>query len=124
MRETQMNKLRVVSSAAVMFGVSRAAVAAPKREVSDIGRDLAKIRQATAKYHRVEVVEADGYLFYGEGNNPGGPDAFYVSFAAFFDGPPPLGVPGVLKLEQPEVLAYVKRPNGELRLASVFFFRP
>jgi len=30
----------------------------------------------------------------------------------------------VLRLDQPEVLAYVKLPNGGLRLASVFFMKP
>jgi len=95
-------------------------------DVSGIGADLAVIRQATAKYHLVENAVADGYVYFpGIGGNPGGPDAFYVKLAAIFDGPPASGgIPGVLKLDQPEILAYVKLPNGELRLASVFFMKP
>ena len=95
-------------------------------DVRDIGAELAVIREATAQYHLTENAEADGYLLFpGVGGNLGGPDAFYVNFPAIFDGPPESGgIPGVLRLDQPEILAYVKLPNGELRLASVFFMKP
>jgi hypothetical protein len=94
--------------------------------VNGIGAELAVVRQSTAQYHRVEDAVAGGYMLYpGAGGNPGGPDAFYVNMAAIYDGPPETGgIPGVLRLDQPEALAYVKLPNGELRLASVFFFKP
>ena len=34
------------------------------------------------------------------------------------------GIPGVFKLHEPEALGYMKLPNGELLLASVFFVTP
>ena len=117
-----MRKLCVVVSVAILCGVGTSASAAPKSDVSGLGSDLAKIRQATAKYHRTEAAEADGYTYYPAPGNPGGPDAFYVNWGALYDGPQ--GIPGAMKLDQPEALAYVKLPNGELRLTSVFFFVP
>ena len=92
-------------------------------KASSIGAELAGIRQRTAKYHLVERALADGYVSIPVPGNPGGIDALYASFPAAYDGPTN-GIPGVLKLEQPEGLGYVKLPNGELPLASVFFFKP
>jgi hypothetical protein len=92
--------------------------------IRDIGAELAVIRKSTAKYHQPEAAEADGYMFYAEGQNPDGPDALYLNWAAVYDGPTDTGVPGVLRLDQPEMLGYIEQPDGSLRLASVFFLKP
>jgi len=92
--------------------------------VSDIGAQLAVIRESTAKYHLVENAIADGYTAFPVAGNPGGIDALFVKLPAAFDGPPPTGIPGVFKLHEPEGLGYMKLPTGELRLGSVFFFQP
>ena len=105
-------KLPLVMLATITLGAGSLTSYA-QSDVSDIGADLAVIRQSTAKYHRVEKAVADGYEFIVPGGNPGGPDVFYVSLAALYDGPPESGgIPGVLRLDQPAVMAYVKLPNG------------
>jgi hypothetical protein len=119
-----MRRLYVIATAMACFGASGLASFA-QNIISDLGPELAVIRQATARYHRVENAVADGYVAFPVANNPGGIDAFYANLSAAFDGPPETGgIPGVLRLDQPEALGYLKLPNGKLRLASVFFFKP
>ncbi len=84
--------------------------------VSDIGPELAEIRQSTAQYHDVENALADGYIFYPVAGNPGGVDMLLINFGAAYDM--------TLRLDQPEGLGYVFMPNGKPLLASVFFFLP
>jgi len=123
-QEKYMKRIQIVVSAAVFLGACGLTSYA-QNVTSDIGSQLAVIRQSTAKYHLVENAVADGYLPFPTAGNPGGADALYVNFAAVYDGPPESGgIPGVLRLDQPEFLAYLKLPNGELRLASVFFIKP
>lgn len=120
-----MKKAYMVLITAAALGFGGIANAAPKSDVRGIGAALAEIRQATAKYHRIEAALAEGYAFFPIADTPGGVDALMLNLAAGYDGPPESGgIPGVFKLEEPEGLGYVNLPNGELRLASVFFFVP
>jgi hypothetical protein len=123
-QEKYMKRIQLVVSADVFLGACGLTSYA-QDVTSDVGSQLAVIRQSTAKYNRVENAIADGYVSFPVADIPGGVDALYVNLAAGYDGPPESGgIPGVLKLEQPEGLGYLKLPNGELRLASVFFFKP
>lgn len=105
----------VVAITAAIIGLVGNAKAAAKNEISDIGRDLAVVRQSTAHYHRVEVAEAEGYAPYPVARcNPGG-GVFFLNFDLLLDG--------VLDLEHPDALSYMPMPNGQLQLVAVFFFR-
>ncbi len=76
---------------------------------------LASIRENTAKYHRLEVAEEDGYAQVTECvSYPelGGMGYHFVNFAL---------VDEVFDPSQPEVLLYERAENGELRLIGVEF---
>ncbi len=77
--------------------------------------DLAAIRRATAKYHRLDVALADGYeQLFDCTVNPNNPaeamGQHYINNAL---------VDSTLELTQPEVLMYEPQPNGEMKLISV-----
>ena len=78
---------------------------------------LATIRQATARYHRVEAALADGY----EPGSPceaipGGGVGVHYRKSALFDV--------VVDAAQPELLVYEPGKNGDLRLVAVAFLVP
>ncbi len=72
------------------------------------GSVLATVRAATAKYQRVDVAIADGYI--GFPSCVANEGIHYLKRAL---------VDGVLDPAQPEHLLYEKLPNGKLRLAGV-----
>ena len=76
---------------------------------------LAALRGATARFHRLEVALAEGYTAFGGCfSDPGGTGAMgyhYVNNALVAD-------PAVDPL-RPELLVYERKPNGELRLVAV-----
>ncbi|CAN5785994.1 hypothetical protein BH23GEM9_BH23GEM9_29360 [soil metagenome] len=84
---------------------------------------LARIRAATARYHRVEAAEADGYQLIVLPSPPFPPGATclpgegvrYVRFDLYN---------GVVDPTEPEQLLYERLPNGVLRLAAVGFIVP
>ncbi|OKL38704.1 hypothetical protein [Pontibacter flavimaris] len=75
-------------------------------------RLLAEIRRATARYHRVEAAEADGYVLSSEcvASPAGGMGHHFVK------GPL---VDGVVEPTMPEALVYEPQSNGRLRLVAV-----
>ncbi|MDF2158487.1 hypothetical protein [Algoriphagus sp. CAU 1675] len=76
---------------------------------------LASIRENTAKYHRLEVAEADGYETGSDCvSHPedGGMGYHFVNFAL---------VDEVFDPSQPEALLYELAENGELRLVGAEF---
>ena len=104
------------------------ATAAPTDDApSASGADLAAVRAATAKYHRVERALADGY---GAPPFPGA-DPLISECVAH----PDLGgmghhyinarlANGTLDIEQPEILLYEPTKNGRLRLVGVEYLVP
>jgi hypothetical protein len=76
---------------------------------------LAALRGATARFHRVEAAVAEGYVpFGGCFSDPGGTGAMgfhYVNDALVAD-------PAIDPL-RPELLVYAARPSGGLRLVAV-----
>jgi hypothetical protein len=80
---------------------------------SNVNRQLARARAATARYHDVEAAIADGYVSVGQ--NPFEGEAFeYVNFGL---------VDCTLDAQHPEALRYVKSGNG-LRLIAVEYSIP
>lgn len=78
---------------------------------------LATVRAATARYHRIEVALADGYV-QGSGceeTAAGGMGAHFRRSAL---------VDGVVDAAHPEILAYEPQKNGEWRLVAVEFLVP
>jgi hypothetical protein len=80
--------------------------------------EIVQIRIATARYHRVEVAEADGFVqFYGCIQSlPDGAMGVHYVHPDRFDGQ--------LNLLEPEVLVYAIEPNGEQKLAAVEYIIP
>ncbi len=80
---------------------------------SDVNRQLARARAATARYHDVEAAIADGYVSVGV--NPFEGEAVeYVNFGL---------VDCTLDARHPEALRYVESGNG-LRLVAVEYSIP
>ena len=104
--------------AALATGV--AASAAAVAVAGDHGatmRQLAAVKAATAKYHNVEAALADGYV-------PASPCEASAAGAMGFHYIHPVRMtsPAIVG-EQPEILLYVPRPNGKLRLVGVEYWR-
>ena len=80
---------------------------------------LAAVRAATAKYHRVEVALADGYVNTGEcvASPAGGMGIHFVN-PALMGAPAPDG-DAVVDPLRPEVLVYEPQENGRYRLVAV-----
>jgi hypothetical protein len=78
------------------------------------GAAFAVVRSATARYHRVDVAIADGYL-------PDTPCMFSTAGARghLYTNRPLID--GVVDASQPELLLYEPTKNGELRLVGVAF---
>ena len=76
--------------------------------------DVAKVRQATEKYHDLNAALADGYvLFYRCTEQPG-----VGTMGQHFVKLPLVGDPAINAL-QPEVLVYAPKRNGDWKLVAV-----
>lgn len=95
---------------------------------AELNRQLAALRQATARFHDIEAARAAGYtvLFDPDGDGPGsaclsqGAAAMgehYVHPALLFDG-------GALDVATPEALIYEPMKNGRYRLVGVEYVVP
>jgi len=86
--------------------------------VDDVNQELAAARRATAKYHDFQQAVDDGFVQFnpcvpGEGIHYRAPDEF-----------PNTELDCVFDPEDPEVLRYVPKPNGELQLIGVEYLVP
>ncbi|TXK52656.1 hypothetical protein FVR03_00945 [Pontibacter qinzhouensis] len=75
---------------------------------------LAQVRQATAKYHRIEAAIADGYMASSDcvASPAGGMGYHFVNFML---------VDGIVDPMHPEVLVYEPQKNGKLKLVAIEF---
>jgi hypothetical protein len=91
------------------------AEAGPAREIA---ADLAAARAATARYHRIAVAEADGFVDTRAcvAVRGAGMGVHYVNGARIADG--------VLDPARPEVLVYEPQADGALRLVAVEYMIP
>jgi hypothetical protein len=82
---------------------------------SQVQRDLATLRNATAAFHDIDNAIAAGWTtdITGCMEGPdGGMGHHYANFDALFDG-------GQLEVARPEALLYEPQANGQLRLVAV-----
>jgi hypothetical protein len=98
--------------------MSRAPGILPSGLGDAIDRDVAKIRDATAKFQTSKAAEAAGYKL-ATGcvqHQPAGAMGYHFNNEALFDA--------TLDVEHPEVLVYEKRPDGTFQLNGVEFYVP
>jgi hypothetical protein len=106
-----------VAQAAVTV-MSQAPEVLPSGLGDAIDRDVAKIREATAKFQASKSAEAAGYKL-ATGcvqHQPAGAMGYHFNNEALFDA--------TLDVEHPEVLVYEKRPDGTFQLNGVEFYVP
>jgi hypothetical protein len=112
-----MKKLRlsVFIAILVLLAVAGSAYAATGLTDPSILKDLAQVRQATAKYHNVNVALADGFIEtpHCVASPEGGMGIHFIHPARLMD-------PAENILE-PEILLYVKTDEG-MKLAGVEYF--
>jgi hypothetical protein len=100
----------------LLAGLAGAAYAATGTTDPQVLRDLAKVRQLTAKYHDINVALADGFISTPncvQDPQLGGMGIHFINPARLMD-------PAVNILE-PEILLYVKSGDG-LKLLGVEYF--
>ncbi len=106
----------VASVAATSQGPASARPGEPK-----LSPRLAEVKRATAKYHRLEVALADGYIPFGDPlpcvENPG------VGTMGYHYYNPTLLFDGVLDPTRPELLVYAPYGKG-VRLGAVEYMMP
>src|SRR5580704_4751559 len=98
--------------------MSRAPGILPSGLGDAIDRDVAKIRDATAKFQTSKAAEAAGYKL-ATGcvqHQPAGAMGYHFNNESLFDA--------TLDVEHPEVLVYEKRPDGTFQLNGVEFYVP
>lgn len=112
-----MKKLLVSLAAAVLLLVILAGIAYAATGVTDpiVLKQLAQVRQATAKYHDVNVALADGFI-----RTPTCVESPEGGMGIHFINPARLMDPAENILE-PEILLYVESGNG-LKLIGVEYF--
>ena len=113
-----MKKILVSTGIAVLLLIVLASIAYAATGVTDpvVLANLAKVRQATAKYHDVNVATADGYVPTDACDAiPGVGGMGYHYFN------PSLGMDSEVNLTTPEILMY-ESAGGELRLVGVEYF--
>jgi len=83
-----------------------------------IDRDVAKIREATARFKTTEAAEAAGYQRDGAciQHQPDGAMGYHLKASALLDS--------TLDVERPEVLVYEKKADGAFKLNGVEFLVP
>lgn len=114
-----MRHIARLSSLAVIITLLLSAMASVQSTHADMITDavllqeLARVRQATARYYDVSQAEADGYVDIGLFVS--GQGYHYVNFSLIDD---------TFDLENPEILVYAPSPNGGLRLVAVEFAVP
>jgi hypothetical protein len=99
-------------------GMSQAPGILPSGLGDAIDRDVAKIREATARFQTSKAAEAAGYKL-ATGcvqHQPAGAMGYHFNNEALFDA--------TLDVEHPEVLVYEKRPDGTFQLNGVEFYVP
>lgn len=100
---------------ALLSGGAAADETPPQPTTQEITRDLAAVRAATAKYHRVEVALADGFVDTGScvalPDGSGGMGFHFVNPSRMGDNH--------LDITEPEVLLYEKDASGRYRLTGV-----
>lgn len=112
-----MKRTLIVMTLVLLLLAALAGVAYAATGITDpvVFSQLSQVRQATAKYHDVNVAIADGYLPTDACDvSPDGGMGYH-----YFN--PSLGTDSVVNLTTPEILMYAPE-EGELRLVGVEYF--
>jgi hypothetical protein len=108
-----------VPTATQAAGLQRAA-SAPQSFTAAVNNDLARLRQATAAFHRFDVASHAGWSepITACMTDPGGAGGmgFHYGKVKLIDGS--------VSVEEPELLLYEPEKNGELRLVAVEYIIP
>jgi hypothetical protein len=98
--------------------MSQAAGVLPSGLGEAVDRDVAKIRDATARFKATEAAEASGYkrVTGCVENQPAGAMGYHFQNDALLDT--------TLDVDHPEVLVYEKKPDGAFKLNGVEFLVP
>lgn len=113
-----MKAFRRVAVVVCVLGLALGLIAAPGGAVdSDVNKDLAAARRATARFHNVEAALAAGYI--AEEECVALPDGSAMGF--HYVKPPLLADPAV-DVESPEILLYVPSGNG-VRLVGLEYWK-
>jgi hypothetical protein len=101
-----------------VLGGAAVALTAVAGAGSSVNAELAKVRAATAKYHSLARAQADGYSVE---NEPcvASPEGTMGIHAVNF----PLLADNAIDPLRPEILLYVRAPNGMLRLVGVEYWK-
>lgn len=110
--------LAVTTALMVLVG----ALAAQGHEVPK--NELTELKQATAKYHKLDNALGDGFVAFSlDANNPDVPTCFDspsggmgVHYVRNIDG--------IVDANDPEAMVYEVRPNGQLKLVAVEYIVP
>ncbi len=108
-------KVLALAGVVLIVGIFLVTVVMAADGEKENGRDLAAIRKATARYHRLDVALADGYeiLFDCTVNPQNSQEAMgqhYINFSL---------KDNVLELDKPEVLMYEPQRDGSMKLVGV-----
>ncbi len=113
-----MKKLLVSVLVALVLLLGAAGIVSAATGVTDpaVLRDLAKVRQATVKYHDVNVAYADGFIRTPEcvASPDGGMGIHFINPARLMDP--------AIKLLEPEILLYAESADG-FKLIGVEYFQ-
>lgn len=114
-----MKRIMLAVSLAILLlsSFSGAALAAPVTDPSVL-RDLAAVRNATAKYHDVEVALAEGFVPVSACVGAPGVGAMGYHYLN-----PARAMDGTINLSEPEILLYIDSGQG-LKLVGVEYFFP
>jgi hypothetical protein len=106
------------AAAQTSMGTSRGGDVLPTGLGAAVDRDVAKVREATARFKGSEAAEASGYKRATEcvENQPAGAMGYHFQNNALLDT--------TLDLDHPEVLVYEKKPDGAFKLNGVEFLVP
>lgn len=86
---------------------------------SEVNKQFAQVRQATEKYHDVNVALKDGYINTGEVavSPEGAMGIHFINPGLMFDN-------GQFDILKPEVLLYIPEENGSYKLVGVEYYTP
>ncbi len=119
-RKARLAALALAGAFVAPLAVATGAAASPSGDKGGLARQLAEVRQATAKYHSLEAALADGYIPFGEAPCVSVPGLGTMGYHYYN---PELLFDGVLDPTRPELLVYAPSGNGT-RLVAVEYMMP
>jgi hypothetical protein len=121
---TPFRTARLTGAAAVLLALTFISTGVAAAGDGGVGRSLGAARDATARYHQINVAKSAGYGEFPDAagiaciDNPlGGMGIHYVNLNLVLDNPP--GSPSTVDPLRPEALVYEPQKNGTLKLVAL-----